>query len=304
MSTGGSGKKKDGPLPVTAIQNSSPCQKRRRSDFFLLFIGVCLLAVAIGHIFMHNPHGIHVELTTSSLGGVHGSLEGFVVDGKRRRGKTAGKAKPDKRVSTDGELAKQLDDQSNTNESNVSESVNDHREKEIENADATKVRTERHAHTESSAQSAGVDTNVAAPTTKPTNSPIVSKTTRKANTNKSNTTKEHKIINPTDSIHPVAQLSCADHGGPSDPDIIDSMVFWSDIPSDSSYVSPMYEEGNEKYLTFEPDHGGWNNIRMAMETALVMSHAMGRTLVLPPEQGMYLISANHDGQKTQFSFSK
>ena len=25
----------------------------------------------------------------------------------------------------------------------------------------------------------------------------------------------------------------------------------------------------------------WNNIRMAMETALVMSHAMGRTLVLP-----------------------
>ena len=66
----------------------------------------------------------------------------------------------------------------------------------------------------------------------------------------------------------------------------------------------MYEESNEKYLTFEPDHGGWNNIRMAMETALVMSHAMGRTLVLPPEQGMYLISANHDGQKSQFSFSK
>lgn len=45
----------------------------------------------------------------------------------------------------------------------------------------------------------------------------------------------------------------------------------------------------ERYLTFEPDHGGWNNVRMAMETALVMSHAMGRTLVLPPEQRMYLL---------------
>ena len=250
---------------------------------------------------MHNHHRTHVELTT--LGGVHGSLEGFVVDGKKRRGKTAGEAKL---VKQDDEIAKQPDDQSNTNESNV-EDANEPREKEHNNAG-----TERHVQEESSAQSAAVDTNVAAPTTKPTNSPIVITTTRKTITNKSNeltnNTKdaiqnEHKIINPTDSIHPVAHLSCADHGGPSDPDIIDSMVFWSDIPSDSSYVSPMYEEGNEKYLTFEPDHGGWNNIRMAMETALVMSHAMGRTLVLPPEQGMYLMSANHDGQKSQFSFS-
>ena len=51
------------------------------------------------------------------------------------------------------------------------------------------------------------------------------------------------------------------------------------------------------------DHGGWNNIRMAMETALVMSHAMGRTLVLPPEQGMYLIGNTDKGQKSQFSFN-
>ena len=34
---------------------------------------------------------------------------------------------------------------------------------------------------------------------------------------------------------------------------------------------------------------GWNNIRMAMETVLVMAHAMGRTLVLPPQQKMYLL---------------
>ena len=37
-------------------------------------------------------------------------------------------------------------------------------------------------------------------------------------------------------------------------------------------------------------HGGWNNVRMAMETVLVAAHAMGRTLVLPPEHDMYLLS--------------
>jgi hypothetical protein len=96
--------------------------------------------------------------------------------------------------------------------------------------------------------------------------------------------------------HPVAHLNCADHGGPIDPKIVDEMIFWSDIPRDSSYLSPMHPlrdpntpDDVERYLTFEPDHGGWNNVRMAMETALVMSHAMGRTLVLPPEQRMYLL---------------
>ena len=37
------------------------------------------------------------------------------------------------------------------------------------------------------------------------------------------------------------------------------------------------------------DEGGWNNIRMSMETAVTMALAMGRTLVMPPEQGMYLL---------------
>jgi hypothetical protein len=43
---------------------------------------------------------------------------------------------------------------------------------------------------------------------------------------------------------------------------------------------------------------------MAMETALVMSHAMGRTLVLPPEQRMYLIDKSHsNGQRSEFGFN-
>ena len=38
--------------------------------------------------------------------------------------------------------------------------------------------------------------------------------------------------------------------------------------------------------------GGWNNVRMAMETVVSLAHAMGRTLVLPPDQRMYLIGKN------------
>ena len=118
-------------------------------------------------------------------------------------------------------------------------------------------------------------------------------------------------LNNADIPHPVAHLNCEDHGGPTNKQIIDEMVFWSDIPSDSAYLSPMHPlldpntpDDVERYLTFEPDHGGWNNIRMAMETALVMSHAMGRTLVLPPEQRMYLLDKAHsNGQRNEFGFN-
>jgi hypothetical protein len=36
--------------------------------------------------------------------------------------------------------------------------------------------------------------------------------------------------------------------------------------------------------------GGWNNVRMAMETVATLAHATGRTLVMPPNEAMYLIS--------------
>jgi hypothetical protein len=45
----------------------------------------------------------------------------------------------------------------------------------------------------------------------------------------------------------------------------------------------------QKFLLFEPDRGGWNNIRMAAETAIIIAHATGRVLVLPPETHWYLL---------------
>ena len=93
----------------------------------------------------------------------------------------------------------------------------------------------------------------------------------------------------TEEVHKVAGLSCGKHGGPPD-ELAAEMVYWQDIPTDAKYVSPYKHTGPEpKYLTFEPDEGGWNNIRMSMETAVTLAHATGRTLVMPPEQGMYLL---------------
>ena len=45
------------------------------------------------------------------------------------------------------------------------------------------------------------------------------------------------------------------------------------------------------------DVGGWNNIRMQMELVLVFAAATGRTLVLPPDQPMYLLNAGKGHQK-------
>ena len=87
----------------------------------------------------------------------------------------------------------------------------------------------------------------------------------------------------------LAHLSCKDFGGPDD-EFAQEMVYWADIPSDANYMSPFHNgnkhESDRKYMTFEPDGGGWNNIRMAMESVIGLAVAMGRTLVMPPQKKM------------------
>jgi hypothetical protein len=56
-------------------------------------------------------------------------------------------------------------------------------------------------------------------------------------------------------------LQCESYGGgPTNETIANEMVYWQDIPSDEDFVSPFYDP-RHKFLTFEPDAGGWNNIR-------------------------------------------
>jgi GDP-fucose protein O-fucosyltransferase len=113
--------------------------------------------------------------------------------------------------------------------------------------------------------------------------------------------KEDIPSTPPDSQYRIAGLNCHAHGGPKDPS---EMIYWEDIPLDSNFVSPFASvPPTTKYLTFEADEGGWNNIRMAMETAVTLAFAMGRTLVMPPQQGMYLIDNGHGGQKRRFTFT-
>lgn len=62
-------------------------------------------------------------------------------------------------------------------------------------------------------------------------------------------------------LHNLVGLNCEPHGGPSN-EAAAEMVYWEDIPSDNKYVSPFKKQGETQYITFEADHGGWNNIRV------------------------------------------
>jgi len=57
--------------------------------------------------------------------------------------------------------------------------------------------------------------------------------------------------------------------------------------SDSSNIMHF----SEKYITFEYDIGGWNNIRISFENIIVFALLMKRTIVLPPKSELYLLNS-------------
>ena len=82
---------------------------------------------------------------------------------------------------------------------------------------------------------------------------------------------------------------------------VDELVYWNDPQGtrDVNFQSPFTGkshggDGEEKtkYLTFEPDRGGWNNIRMNLENVFILAAATGRTLVMPPAVPVYLLTVS------------
>mmetsp|Transcript_50983 Transcript_50983/g.58943 ORF Transcript_50983/g.58943 Transcript_50983/m.58943 type:complete len:593 (-) Transcript_50983:75-1853(-) len=101
-----------------------------------------------------------------------------------------------------------------------------------------------------------------------------------------------------------------------DQDIYRLISYWNDPRSDvdRSFTSPFLQSPSvshikrpkrTRYLSFEPDSGGWNNIRMEFEIMVVLAAATGRTLVLPPDNPLYLLNKEqknkHRGLQTFFS---
>lgn len=85
---------------------------------------------------------------------------------------------------------------------------------------------------------------------------------------------------------------------------VNSMAYWNDPQGsrDKEFVSPfVHNSGDEKYITFSTDRGGWNNVRMSMEIIFVIAAATGRTLVLPPREPLYRLAADKGNKQRGFA---
>uniref|UniRef100_A0A7S1U264 O-fucosyltransferase family protein n=1 Tax=Phaeomonas parva TaxID=124430 RepID=A0A7S1U264_9STRA len=99
-------------------------------------------------------------------------------------------------------------------------------------------------------------------------------------------------------VSEIDRIECAD-GLPGE-----AAKYWKTVQED---VAPTWEDitrgAPRGYLTYEPDRGGWNNIRMGMELFAMLAMSTGRTLVLPPSESFYLLSQkvkddeSHEGNR-------
>eukprot|EP00752_Nemacystus_decipiens_P007761 g6935.t1 len=65
-------------------------------------------------------------------------------------------------------------------------------------------------------------------------------------------------------------------------DNIVNIATWKDAPGDADYRHPLAAGNADKYVTLQKDLGGFNNIRLSLESAVAFAAATGRTFVIPP----------------------
>ena len=128
--------------------------------------------------------------------------------------------------------------------------------------------------------------------------------------------KKHSVLARGVSGLPMSQtpaLDGAEWGHIGCDTYVDDMAYWNDPQGtrDQNFVSPFSVQNSDeqqrhkkfpKYLTFEPDPGGWNNIRMSMEIIFVIAASTGRTLVLPPKAPFYLLGMGEEHARSFGSF--
>lgn len=117
------------------------------------------------------------------------------------------------------------------------------------------------------------------------------------------------LLTPRGDNQSVPLMTCRE-AFPPQCEMYDYVRFWNRrfYPEDC-YTSPLRPAlkdktpiGEQKFVVFAPDGGGWNNIRMAAEVAIVFAHTTGRTLVLPPRLQFYLLNKNKERVRNRSSF--
>ena len=78
--------------------------------------------------------------------------------------------------------------------------------------------------------------------------------------------------------------------------VLRKMRYWERADSSTASVPPERAASRARepssYLLFDYDCGGFNNVRMGLENALVLAKHLGRTLVLPPPYEVYLLGGS------------
>eukprot|EP01034_Spumella_vulgaris_P030395 gene30395-37604_t len=91
--------------------------------------------------------------------------------------------------------------------------------------------------------------------------------------------------------------------------------YWDE--TSDCYISPLRGASgsdapveDRKYVVFQADLGGWNNIRMGLEVVILFAQITGRILVLPPQAVLYLLhfnkrwKDNKSGVESYFDFER